>query len=371
MNSKMESKKICFILATLDAGGVENRLLRYLRFMGDNANITVIVKSGRKSDLYDAFLATGCRIRFQGIGYFNLPRIWALYRFFRAEKFDTVCDFCGNFAGISLSVARWAGIASRLAFFARSSHAFRLTRFNLWYARLSNWLIFSNATKILSNSNTALDFFFPYRKAGDTRFRVLPNAVDTAVAKSALSREAARSKYGIPEKAFVIGHIGRFDPAKNHTTFLRVAAQLSARIGDVIFVVCGKGTDSDAFQTEVANAGLTERLYMLGTRTDIGNVLRTFDLFYFPSVTEGQPNALIEAAMAGVPVIASDIPSIKEIIPPENHRFLVSPTDHESASLLIASLYENRESLNELVYRDLMMNRFDPETNFRLFTDQL
>ena len=100
-------------------------------------------------------------------------------------------------------------------------------------------------------------------------------------------------------------------------------------------------------------------------RKDIPRVLKSLDCFIFPSLTEGQPNALIEAMISGVPFIASDIPPIKECVPEKYHYLLFSVDDVNG--------YVNQITVNDLsgsVAQDLMnwsRIRFDSIKNFTLF----
>src|SRR5690606_15090444 len=82
-------------------------------------------------------------------------------------------------------------------------------------------------------------------------------------------------------------------------------------------------------------------IFLLENRKDIPKVLNAFDLYYFPSITEGQPNALIEAWIKGIPFLASNIKPIKDIVPEELYSYLSNPLDAEKQIIIINHLLKN------------------------------
>ena len=361
--------KTCFFVPGLNAGGIENYLLRFLMFLPERNNITIIARDGIKGDLYPEFEKAGVNIRFQGVGYFNPIKWILLYHFFKMHHFHTICDFTGNFAGIPLLIGRIAGIKNRIAFYRRSSNAFKETRFRLFYSKYLNKMVYTHATKILSNSQHALDIFFKYRKISDARFKVIPNGVDIKTFQIEETKEAARNYFNIPNNSFVIGHIGRYDPAKNHETFFKVARILNKRHKKIVFLFCGKGTDSAEFLSQLRKYEIEHASITLGLQTKIPLVLKSMDVFYFPSTTEGQPNALIEAILAGIPVITSDIPPLKEIIPDDYRDRLINPADVKSAVHKIEEVSNKKYETNKLQYETSM--KFDAAHNFDVFLSEL
>ena len=364
-------KKTCFLVPGIDAGGIENYLLRFINFLPKKDGITIIVRSEKKGDLWPEYEKTGVNFRFQGVGFIN-PLKWIhLYRYFRKQQFKTVCDFNGNFAGVTMLLARLAGIKNRITFYRRSSNAFEPTWFNLRYNDLVNWLVFKYATKILSNSNHAIEFFFPYRQITVKRFKVIPNGIDPSVFKINETQGEARKHFNLPGKKFIVGHVGRYDPAKNHETIFRVALKIKQENQNIHFVFAGKGTDSPSFLEKIKWYEIEDICHCFGLQSNLPLFYKTLDLFYFPSVTEGQPNALIEAMMAGLPLIASDIPPIKEVIPERAHSSLINPLDSDLTASSIMKLFKNQSVQGGLAFKNEAEMRFNQKTNFTLFLKEL
>lgn len=362
-------KKICFILPTLHAGGVENYCLRFAGYSARQFRICILSLHPGRGDLHTAFEKTGVRLIYQPVGYLNPLGLLRLFRFLKREKFDTLVDFTGNFSGIRLVLMRIAGVPRRIVFYRRSSNAFGGNLLKRVFNRFLNALVYRHATHIFSNSNAALEYFFPGKFKQADRFRVIPNGMDTGAFLTPRDRRNTRDILGIPQDAFVIGHVGRMDPAKNHATIFRVARRMAERSDAPYFICCGRGTDGADFKRRVEELGLSGKVHGIGLQTDIPAILQAMDAFYFPSLTEGQPNALIEALLAGLPVVASDIPPIREMWPPELRSALLPPMDEVGAVRALMAIREGTPPSMKL--RDWAITRFDQHKNFKLFSDAL
>jgi glycosyltransferase involved in cell wall biosynthesis len=359
--------RVLFVLPSLHAGGAENYVLRLVRFAGPHAfEWHVLSPNLGRGDLHDAFLAEGTQVRYQSIGYFNPVKMLRFYHYLKAGRFDVVCTLNGVFGGLTLAMANAAGVKSRVGWHRRSTPAFRPTWGRRAYAKIALWLLEKNSTRILSNGRAALDHFHGVDWVNDERFGVIPNGVDAGafLAHRETPQEALKA-LGIPREGYVIGHVGRYDPAKNHETIFRVAAELIQREPTATFVFCGKGTDSAAFRQRLEHFGIASHCVALGLQPNLPRVYRSFDVFYFPSVTEGQPNALIEALLAKLPFVASDIPGVREVVPPALHAELLPPMAVNPA--VEAILTQRRAPQNETQAAfDWAAERFDLARNMAL-----
>ena len=364
-------KQCAYFQTSLNQGGAETYLLRFLCYSENDIYNVVWCKSGRGGDLQEAYKKSADELVFKRLGYFSLGAYIHLYMWLKRNHIDTVCDFTGNFAGIVMFVAYLAGVKNRIAQYRGASNHFKETRGRLLYNAIVNKLVYRFATKIISNSEAALDFFFPNHKTSKKYFKVIPNGIpDEYFIADHNARQRKREELGIPAEAFVVGHTGRYNYAKNHETIIKVARMSCGKYDDIYFVLAGKGTDTELRQA-VDEAGLAGRVLLLGYRRDVKDLLPAFDLYYFPSVTESQPNALQEAMARGVPVLASDIAPIKECVPPDFKQKLVSPTDVGAASQRIEQLYLNRNMLKEYVLTDWARKMYGEEERFNQLLHEL
>ncbi len=152
------------------------------------------------------------------------------------------------------------------------------------------------------------------------------------------SRQASRSAFTLPLDAFVVAHIGRF-ASKGHTGKNRNLAHC-AKAQDILLKAFAKAfkNDSGCYLTVLGDGplrkeaeglarslGIAERTRFLGEAAEPWPTLQSADIFCFPSRYEGLPNVLIEAASCGLPVVASDIPEIRNIAPEKG--WLLKPVD--------------------------------------------
>src|SRR5690606_36870749 len=173
-----------------------------------------------------------------------------------------------------------------------------------------------------------------------------------------------RGEFNIPDKAFVIGNVGRFNEQKNHKTAIQVAITLCEENEDIYFIFCGKGVDEE-YNSLIKERNLKHRIILTGMRRDIISVLNTMDCFYFPSILEGQPNALIEAMVAGVPFVSSDNEPVKETVPEDLHRYLVPPLVQELAKSMILKIKTDTNYRNMFLIQDWPIHNFNSEVQFK------
>lgn len=139
-------------------------------------------------------------------------------------------------------------------------------------------------------------------------------------------RQRTRSMLGVSEKETVFLSVGELIPRKNHAAVIQAFGELKEEglscirmekypetAGDFRYFICGQGVLKEELQRQIDGAGLSEKVQLLGYRKDIRALLYAADVFVFPSLQEGMPVALMEAAAAGVPIVASDIRGNREV----------------------------------------------------------
>ncbi|HKQ48827.1 MAG TPA: glycosyltransferase [Phycisphaerae bacterium] len=159
--------------------------------------------------------------------------------------------------------------------------------------------------------------------AGD-RVVVIPNAIDFKEMDAAPA--ASRAALGLDESRPLILWAGRMDPVKNLPTFVEVIARLRRRT-DVQALLLGDGPVRPAMEREVVAKGLTGAVRFAGWSPDVARWLKCADVLLFPSFTEGCPNVVLEAIACRCPIVASDIPSCRELVRNGIDGLLRPPTD--------------------------------------------
>lgn len=128
-------------------------------------------------------------------------------------------------------------------------------------------------------------------------------------------RRRVRQSLGIEEKTFMVLAAGRHEPQKGLDLLVEAAADLRTRVPDVSVVVAGRfGSESDALRRIIAGHRLDETVQLLDRRDDVPDLMAAADAFVFPSRWEGFGGVLIEALALEVPIVATDIPTSREVL---------------------------------------------------------
>ncbi|MCK4340368.1 MAG: glycosyltransferase [Phycisphaerae bacterium] len=141
-------------------------------------------------------------------------------------------------------------------------------------------------------------------------------------------RSAARKALGIPEHEFVVAWVGRLDPVKRLDLLVKCAEIMGCEKGfshqpwkgflhqpyvPSRFLLVGDGPERTRLEQILRLSPAGPAVHLLGWRDDVGPILSAADAFLFPSLTEGMPNAVLEAMACGLPIVASDIPALREL----------------------------------------------------------
>ena len=173
-------------------------------------------------------------------------------------------------------------------------------------------------------------------------------------------RRRVRRALGLADDAEVLVAVGRQEYQKGHRHLIDAfPAVIEARPRARLLVVGREGHASRDLDTRVAALGLEKEVTILGHREDVTDVVAACDLFVFPSVYEGLGGALIEAIGLGLPVVASDIPAIREVVRHGENADLVPPADSEALARAIVGLLSDRDRLRSYAERSRQL--FDEE----------
>mgnify|MGYP004467226021 CR=1 FL=1 len=167
-------------------------------------------------------------------------------------------------------------------------------------------LFAKNATDLFACSGEAGKYLFK-----DRPFLVLRNAIDTRkfIAEDVVRKES-RKELGMEDR-FVVGHVGRLHPQKNHDFLLDVFEKIKKEKPEAELILVGTGPMEANIRKKAERKDLSGSVHFLGNRKDMSRVYQAMDVFVFPSLFEGLGIAAIEAQTAGVPVVCS------EGLPPE------------------------------------------------------
>ena len=136
---------------------------------------------------------------------------------------------------------------------------------------------------------------------GGERYHIMNNALDTAVFQyNETVRDHVRNELGFNGKNFVIGHVGRFDQAKNQSFLLDIFAEIAKIDRSARLLLIGDGVLKKEMQAKAVQLQVMDRVLFMGVRPDVAQLMQGMDLLLFPSKYEGLPVTLVEAQTAGL-----------------------------------------------------------------------
>lgn len=363
----MNRYRILLILPSFDSGGAENYALRLINFAG-HERYEWHVTSGnlQNAQLRPAFLAAGAHVHSQTTGYFNPKKATRFFRFLKKYNFDVVVSFNSVYSAPAMLISWTLGIPRRVTWHRCWKPATPKSLLKAIYQIAAIKIIEVCSNKILSNSKAALSLFHSQHLHKENQFQIIPNGLDPAlfpeIDEGAKAR--LREKLGIPNDAIVIGHVGRFVPDKDHKTLLKVVRNIVQKNNKVRLLAAGSGTESAEFAELVINYSLEDVTTRVGSVDNINELYQIMDLFIFPSITESQANALIEAMICSVPIVVSDIPPNRETIPRVLEQNLFEPGDFVGATKIAIRLLSERSVESRHLTKLWAEKKYDASRNF-------
>lgn len=199
------------------------------------------------------------------------------------------------------------------------------------------------ASAIVCNSAQTMASFSPWERVLlGSKLQVIHNGIDLDLIQSAAaSRDETRKAMGFDPSSYVIGSLGRLVREKDYPTLVSAFAMARESIPNAKLAIVGAGYTELSLKSQIQSLGIADHVCLTGgmNRIEAYRHLHAFDLFVMPSVSEGFCNAVAEAMGAGLPLICSDIPTLREVAGDTARFFKVSdPTS------LTNSIVETRKS---------------------------
>jgi glycosyltransferase involved in cell wall biosynthesis/predicted ATP-grasp superfamily ATP-dependent carboligase len=189
------------------------------------------------------------------------------------------------------------------------------------------------------------------------------------------SREGLRARFGILAESKCMVTVGAVHRAKGVWEFFETFRTLASEDETVVAVVAGDGPDREALRTAAREAGLEHRFLLTGeiSREDVGRLLKAADVMLFPSHSEGLPNAVMEALAARLPVVATDVGGIREVIRPERTGLLVPKEDVPAMVNAVRQMLDEPSFARSTASagQERILRDFDVDKNVYILRDML
>ena len=267
-----------------------------------------------------------------------------LVRELHAFKPDAVLSYTHYASTLGHIAARLVGVPTRVATMRNPSWSYPKV------ARYLNRFIGSVGyyTANIAVSESVLDTFSSYPKSYLKRMRVIYNGV--ALRESSLSQQEARTKFGLPQNIPLVLNVGRLHPQKNQVMLLKALRMLP----DYHLAIAGDGELREELIKQAEVLEVKDRVHLMGEipPQDIPDFLCAGDIFAFPSSFEAFGFAVFEAVWVGLPIVASDISALREVLgglDGEPVGLLIPPDNVEAWAKGIRQVWEDEELRKTLV----------------------
>ena len=298
-----EPIRVAQILNRMDSGGIEAVVMNYYRHID------------RSKVQFDFYFAQGStfpqreELQRLGAGIYPIPPYTkvmayhrALYCAFRDRGYRIVHAHLSTMSIFPLFAAWRAGVAVRIA------HSHSTADWGEGKKTLLKYLLrpFNKifATNYFACGEQAGRWMYGNRTFDAGKITIMPNAIDTAkFAYDPEARTALRREFGIPQDAFVVGHVGRFTYAKNHTFLLKIFSELLKADQNAFLLLVGEGELEEQIRKQTQALGLQDKVLFTGARQDVNKLYSVMDVFCMPSRYEGMPVVAWEAQANGLPCV--------------------------------------------------------------------
>jgi glycosyltransferase involved in cell wall biosynthesis len=199
-----------------------------------------------------------------------------------------------------------------------------------------------------------------YRLAPEAKLVVIKNGLDPATLEAARDAARLKKKLGLSDAAPIIGTVARLHRQKGVVFLVRAASRIKQEFPNAKVLCVGGGPLQSKMAKEVRKLGLEDTVVLLGEAPDGADLISSFDVFVLPSLWEGLPFVLIEAAALGKPIVATDVEGNNEVITEGETGLLIPAQNPEALAAAVIGLLRDRQMAERLAAsaKKLILPRF-------------
>jgi glycosyltransferase involved in cell wall biosynthesis len=352
--SGRRAPRVLHLINWLTTGGIERWILQMIEEMDRSRyELDVLCKGSSTGPLAHIAEENGARV-------WHVPMDWTHVRFasrlrklIRDEGYDIVHNHLTVYAGLPTLVSKSLGVPPIVSFhnMAHKSSVVSnplLLKARSLYGDVSIPLAVRLADVVTGCSEDVVRFHEEKYHIPSEKSRVVYYGVDIPPAMSDSERAEFRRELGVPADAPLLLNVGRLAPQKNHAGLLKMMKQLLTTHPTARLLLVGGGILKDEIEAQIRELGLEERVHLLGVRQDVERIMSVSDIFVLPSIWEGFGLVAIEASAAGIPVVGSDVPGLREAVRHGETGFLLPVEDHTLFVNTLRTLLDNDTLRNRL-----------------------
>jgi glycosyltransferase involved in cell wall biosynthesis len=236
------------------------------------------------------------------------------------------------------------------------------------YNRLDRWSL-PKADRLITVCRAFARELVDSTGVSNDRVSVQYNAIRRQQSVSTAEAESLRKRLGIGSRENVVLAVGRLSREKAHIDLLAAFKRLGESKPEISskLIIVGDGPERAGLEAAAKSLGCKERVIFAGQVSDVQTFYATADVFVLPSHSEGSPNVLLEAMAANLPIVATTVGGVPEMVENNESALLVPPNDPRSIAVAITRLLANRELTQRLTMNaaTLVDTRYTPENYVR------
>lgn len=213
----------------------------------------------------------------------------------------------------------------------------------IWLDRSTIWLADLNISNSKEGCKELLSYGIPSKK-----IIYIPNGKDIFPFEAKLPKGEAKKRLGFGKEDILLGCVSRLFESKGQEYLVRAMPHILRKNPRAKAVFIGGGNMLSYLESISKELGVSDNIVFLGERRDLPEVLRAFDMFIFPSLREGMPGALMEAMAAGLPIVATHIVGVDELIQDEENGLLVTPANSKEIADCVLRLLQDSKLSSRL-----------------------
>jgi glycosyltransferase involved in cell wall biosynthesis len=267
----------------------------------------------------------------------GIRQLLRLTLFLRQNRVEVLhChDLMSNLLGVP--AARVAGTAKIIS----SRRYFELEWWSGWLRTRIAGLIYKLSHHVIVNSTFIRDLLVHRDHVRSDKIDVLYNGID--IKRFSIVKNKISSLAFLSQTSTIIAVVANmYSPVKGHTTLIKAAVEVCRELPDVLFALIGDGKERPSLERQAIASGLGRNFLFLGSRQDVPELLACCDISVLPSDSEGFPNAILEAMAAHLPVIATRVGGVPEVVDDEVTGLLVPPADPAALSAAILRVLKDQ-----------------------------
>jgi len=183
-----------------------------------------------------------------------------------------------------------------------------------FHRRVINWYLGRKTAAIIAVSDEIKQDIIFWDHISEKKIYVIANGIDIQRAQSSLSKKEARAKLGLDQQKFILVCVGRLEKQKGHKYLLEALPLLNKENINPLCLFVGEGRERSNLEEQAKQLDVLPQVRLFGARNDVADILKAADLYLMPSLWEGLSLALLEAMAANIPIIASDVSGMKQVL---------------------------------------------------------